>query len=71
MFIEVTSLSEGAVIVNTSNVAYIKPFYSELRTKEIYGTHIHFANPTAQRGCWSLLVKEPYDKVKQMIMEGK
>lgn len=70
MFIELTT-DEGKVMVNTSNVAYINPFYAELRTKTIDGTSIHFVNPINAKSRWAILVKETYEEVKQMIMEGK
>lgn len=70
MFIELTT-NEGKTIVNTSNVAYFKPYSYELRNGKISsGTHIHFVNPLTSKGAWAILVDESYEEVKRMIMEG-
>ena len=70
MFVELTT-NEGKTMVNTSNVAYFKPYSYELRNGNVSkGTHIHFVNPTSHKGQWAILVNESYEEVKRMIMEG-
>lgn len=70
MFIELTT-NEGKTMVNTSNVAYIKPYQVETKKGLEVGTTIRFVKPTSAKGGWAICVSETYEEVKRLIMEGK
>ena len=67
MFIELTT-SKIKVLVNTEQVAYIKPSeYGLSNGRFIKGTAIHFTNIINSNGSRIMIVDETYDEVKQLM----
>lgn len=73
MFIEVTKLDGSKVFINTNNVALVKAhsFKEAYTSPKVFCTYIQMTTAKDMSGNKIILVKEDYEEVKQMIMDGK